>query len=116
MQQTDIPIIQKTYDLYRDLHGLQKTVPKMERHSLWQKVETTTLDALETLLKTGYLPHEKRAEYLIRASVQIDMLRLFIRLSFDIKAINQKSYVALQESVDEIGRMLGGWIKSLKQR
>jgi hypothetical protein len=116
MQQTDIPIIQKTYDLYRALHGLQKGVPKMERHSLWQKVETTTLDALESILKTGYLSPEKRTEHLLRASLQIDMLRLFIRLSFDIKAINQKSYMALQEAVDEIGRMLGGWIKSLKQR
>jgi hypothetical protein len=26
----------------------------------------------------------------------------------------QKKYILLQEKLDEIGRMLGGWIKSLK--
>ena len=32
----------------------------------------------------------------------------------DVKAIDAKKYVALESIVDEIGRMLGGWIRSTK--
>jgi hypothetical protein len=32
----------------------------------------------------------------------------------DVKAIDNKKYTIIQSEVDEIGRMLGGWIKSLK--
>ena len=37
MQQLDIPIITKTYELYRALHDLQKGIPKMERYSFWSR-------------------------------------------------------------------------------
>jgi hypothetical protein len=43
-------------------------------------------------------------------------MRRFDKLSSDAKASSQKKYIALQEALDEIGRMLGGWIKSVKQK
>jgi putative aminopeptidase FrvX len=34
----------------------------------------------------------------------------------DVKAIDSKKYVLIEAHLDEIGRMLGGWIKSTKER
>ena len=116
MQQFDIPIIHKTYELYRLLHETQRTVSKMERHTLWQRSEVTALDVLEGLLQAGYLAPDRRIEKLVQVSARVDMLRVFLRLSFDVKAISQKKYISLQEPLDEIGRMLGGWLKSLRQK
>ena len=94
MQQLNIPIVHKTYELYRTLHDLQKTIPKMERYTLWQRSENTTIDVLEALLRVGYLAQEKRPDHLIQVSAQVDTLRVFLRLSLDVKAINQKKYIA----------------------
>lgn len=33
----------------------------------------------------------------------------------DIKTLDIKKYVTIEASIDEIGRMLGGWIRSAKQ-
>jgi hypothetical protein len=116
MQQLDIPIIHKTYDLFRALHELERTIPKMERFTVWQRSQNLCLDMLQGLLSIGYQAPERRADGLLRIASSVDMLRVFLRLSFDVKAINQKRYIALQEALDEIGRMLGGWIKSVKQK
>ena len=116
MQPLDIPIILKTYELYRALHELERTIPKMERFTVWQRAEVVCLDILQGLLSIGYLAPEHRAEALMGFAPSIDMLRVFLRLAFDVKAINQKKYIAIQEPLDEIGRMLGGWIKSVKQK
>ena len=116
MQQLDIPIIHKTYDLYRALHELERTIPKMERFTVWQRSQNLCLDILQGLLSIGYQAPERRAEGLLRIAPSVDMLRVFLRLSFDVKAVNQKKYIALQDALDEIGRMLGGWIKSVKQK
>lgn len=116
MQQLDIPIIQKTYDLYKALHGYQKSISKTERHSLWLKCENSALSILEGLLQVGYLAPERRTDALIRVSAHVDILRVFVRLSLDTKTIDQKKYVTLQTIIDEIGRMLGGWLKSIKQK
>ena len=88
----------------------------MDRYTVWQKSENTTLNILEGLLKVGYLQQERRSEQLIQVSAQVDLLRVFLRLTLDVKAINQKKYIGLQQALDEIGRMLGGWMKSLKQK
>ena len=116
MQQFDVPIIHKTYELYRELHDLQKTIPKVERFTLWVRCEDTTLKILEGLIRVGYLPQETRAPKLVTISAEIDMLRVFLRLSVDIKALTQKKALPLQERLDEIGRMLGGWIKSSRTK
>ena len=116
MQQLDIPIIHKTYEFFRALHALQKEIPKMERYTLWQRAQNLTISVLEGLLQTGYLSQDKRADHLVLISAQVDTLRVLIRLSYDVRALNQKKYIALQAILDEIGRMLGGWIKSLRQK
>ena len=107
----DIPIFQKTYDLFRLLHGYQNTIPKAERYTLWQKIENTSLEILEELMQVSYTPQEKRGDKLKKISPRVDMLRVFLRLTHEIKIIDQKKYIAIQSMVDEIGRMLGGWIK-----
>ena len=88
----------------------------MERHSLWLRVENITLDILEGFLQVGYISPENRAGQLARVSAKIDMLRVFLRLTFDVKVINNKKYLLLQETLDEIGRMLGVWLKSSRAK
>jgi hypothetical protein len=47
-----------------------------------------------------------------KASVKLNLLRFLFRLMKETKTFDNKKYVVLQEMVDEIGRMLGGWIRS----
>jgi len=42
------------------------------------------------------------------------LLKFFLRISWEIKAVDNKKYIALSERLDEIGKMLGGWIKTTK--
>ena len=39
MKQFDVPIIHKTYQLYLEVYSLKKTIPKIDRHSHWLRVE-----------------------------------------------------------------------------
>ncbi len=56
---------------------------------------------------------EAKKEQLSVASAKLDLLRLMIRLSKDCKCVDNKTYLALESQLHEIGRMLGGWLKSL---
>ncbi|KKR70963.1 MAG: hypothetical protein UU12_C0012G0019 [Candidatus Woesebacteria bacterium GW2011_GWA2_40_7b] len=110
----DTPIFNQTYEIYKEIYCLRSTIPKNDRYTIWQKVENTTLDVLEKILiAIGFSKNEK-SDILEEASKKLNMLRVFIRLSKDVKAIDNNKYIMLQEKLDEIGRMLGGWIKSLK--
>ena len=44
-------------------------------------------------------------------SVELDKFRYLYRLSKDLKFISVKQYQFGAEKINEIGRMLGGWMK-----
>lgn len=52
-------------------------------------------------------------EVIRRASDKTDLLKYLLRLAYEIKSINLKKYLLLEEKIIEIGKMLGGWIKSI---
>jgi hypothetical protein len=42
------------------------------------------------------------------------LLKLFWRLALDIKVIDDKAYLKVQQHLQESGKMLGGWLKYLQ--
>lgn len=111
MNEFDIPIFKKSYDLYKEFYICLKTFPKQDRYSLGQKSETVLTEILECLLTATGLPKAEKLPYLDKASGKLNLLRIYMRLAKDIKVMDNKKYIFFQDSVDEIGRMLGGWKK-----
>ncbi len=112
----DIPIFQKTYDLYKLIHKFRNDVPKVDRYTIWQKTEDTCLQVIETLLQANQNNGSEKVMLLTKSSNKVDLLRVFIRLAHETKTIDEKKYINLQSHLDEIGRMLGGWIKNSRNQ
>ena len=109
----DIPIFHKIYELYKLLHSYHNRIPKSQRYTLWQKSENNTLALLEALIETGHCKGEERIHILYSISNKLDLLKVLIRLAKETRVIDNKQYLAIQEIIQEIGKMLGGWIKSV---
>jgi hypothetical protein len=88
--------------------------PKNEKYTLGQTIEQTTLDIIKDIFSCATPDAIIRKNHLNLASIQLDLLKLLIRLAYDIKVINQRAYIRTQTLLQEIGRMLGGWLRSLK--
>jgi len=116
MNDFDIPIFKKSYELYKTFYGFRLSVPKQDRYTIWQRCETLILEILEGLLHASQTSKSEKLPFLEKTSMKLNFLRVFIRLMKDTKAVDTKKYLVLEAAVDEIGRMLGGWIKSTKER
>lgn len=114
MDDFDIPIFKKSYELYKLLHELRIKVSKQDRHTLWQKLENNALEVLEDILRANTMNKSEKLPTLNDASHSLNVTRVFIRLAKDTEIIDFKRYEDFQNRVDEIGRMLGGWIKQVK--
>lgn len=110
----DISIVHKTYKFYVRLYSCIKTFPKKDRFTLGQKCENTALEILELLFLANSKPNSKKIPVLADVDLKLKVLQTLIRICNDVRAIEQKTYISLEEPLEEIGRMLGGWIKSLK--
>ena len=112
MNDIDIPILKKTYELYSAFHEYRRTVPKADRFTVYERSENLIVDLIELLLEAGYTKGGNKLVLLDKSSVKLNTLRFFIRLMKETKVFDLKKYTTLQEKIDEIGRMLGGWIRS----
>ena len=109
----DIPIFHRIYDLYKLLHSYHPRIPKSDRYTLWQKCENTTLALLEALIETSHHKGGERIHTLYEISCKLDLLKVLIRLAKETRTIEAQWYVDIQAHLQEIGKMLGGWIKSV---
>lgn len=112
--QNETPIIQKTYDFYRELYLVVEKMPKKDKYSLGERLQKTTLDLLELVITASCLERVSKFTYLEKSSIKLDLIKILVRLTYEIKAIDNKKYLLLQGKLQEIGKMLGGWLRSIK--
>jgi hypothetical protein len=87
--------------------------PKQRRFTLGKKIETTLLDVLELLITASY-SHKKHSE-LREANIKVELLRHLWRVAFELQSINSKSWQHGVELLLDLGRQIGGWLRSVKQ-
>lgn len=93
---------------------MNKNLDKRMKYSLGIGIENNVLDCMELLIKTKSGIKPMKAGYLIEASSLLEIILLKLRLFLELKLANETTIFQIQNDVKETGRMLGGWLKSLK--
>ncbi|MFO0704578.1 MAG: diversity-generating retroelement protein Avd [Candidatus Andersenbacteria bacterium] len=110
----EIPIFKKAYELYKLLYSYRGVIPKADRYTLWQRCEDTTLDVVDHILEASQLGRTAKLTALEEAARKLNLLRVLVRLAKETTTISAKKYIAAQTLIDEIGRMLGGWLRATR--
>ncbi|PJC38363.1 hypothetical protein CO045_00565, partial [Candidatus Peregrinibacteria bacterium CG_4_9_14_0_2_um_filter_41_14] len=55
-----------------------------------------------------------KAACLLKSSGTLEVLTLKLRLILELKLVNETRVFQMQSEAQEIGRMLGGWLKSVQ--
>jgi len=66
------------------------------------------------IYQAQYQKNYQKKYALEKASQSLNTVKILIRLSHDLDIIDQKTYLYLENELQEIGCMLGGWIKSIR--
>lgn len=85
--------------------------PKKSRYTLGGKIDALFLEAAESVYTAGYMNKEEKSAYIQKAIGKFDLLKFFLQIAWETKALDNARYEALSEPLTEIGRMLGGWSK-----
>jgi hypothetical protein len=107
-----IPVVQRSYDLCAGLYGHVNRFPRAQRTLLGRMILDEGLRLL--VLLTLANRRATRGESLEEASGRLDSLRISLRLAHRLGFLSNGGYAELSEVADEVGRMLGGWLKHQK--
>jgi len=107
-----LPIINKTYDAYKTLVDINHKLNKRWAFSVGLSTENSLLNLLEQLIMAKNAPKPLKAAYLIKTSAYWETVTLKVRLLLELGLVDETRIFQLQANLAEIGRMLGGWLKS----
>ncbi len=108
----DYPVIVKTYNL--TLWYIQKldSLPRNHRYTLGEKIQNSLLNLLLTLSDAIYSKDKK--QLLQKANKEIEKLRLMTRLLKDLTILSTDNFRFVTNALNEIGKMIGGWMKGAR--
>jgi hypothetical protein len=103
-------VIKRGYDFSKWLLQHTGKFPKSYRFSVAAKLENGILSFMEHATVANM--RKDKLPLLKQADEALARLRLLFRLSYEMRFINLKSYEYGSNQMNELGRLLGGWIKN----
>jgi len=111
-QQTGIAL-EKAYRFVLWVVPTVEKFPRSQRFLLGDRIQTAAVDVLDGLVEATYT--RNRTPILRRVNLLIERLRLLIRLAMDLRHLDRRRYEFAARSLDEIGRLVGGWLRRARQ-
>ncbi len=111
MQAKQSPLFLKSYELLRWLIPATLKFPREQRFVLASHLQKTAFAFQDALFEATLVNPPKKE--LKRADNLLRRLKLYWRLGFDLKLMPFKRYQHGSQLMDEIGRLLGGWLNAL---
>lgn len=88
-------------------------LPRTEKFSIGTEIKTSMYEMLKNVLLASKIDKNKRLQIYNIVDSHIYYQRICIRILYNHKWIDEKKYKYSNELLSEIGRILGGLIKSL---
>ncbi|MCX6743277.1 MAG: four helix bundle protein [Candidatus Parcubacteria bacterium] len=103
------PLLQKFYALYRQVSDLAKN----EENTLRKSSEITVLEILEMIVIATRQGKTDKFQTLKQIMRKLDTLKVFTDMAKDVKQISDSKYGELNQSLEDVSKMIGGWLKAI---
>ena len=107
------PIFLKSFEILEWILNHTQKFPKHQRFVMAKRIEEAALSFHDNIL-WATKTHEK-VPVLNRADFHLERLKVYNRLTMRLKLSSFEQYEYLAKELDELGKLLGGWQRSLKQ-
>ncbi|MEK7629580.1 MAG: four helix bundle protein [Patescibacteria group bacterium] len=102
-------------EIYRLWDEFKNHFTKKHKYTLGGKIDQYFLDTIELLFVASYLSKEQKIPYLKKSGIKLDLLKFLLQISWELKVLDNKKYITLSGKLEEIGKMLGGWVKGIQK-
>lgn len=106
-----LSVVQKVYDFELYIYDILEKFPRSERYAMITRLKNTLRELIRRLIKAG--ESDKKKGHLYDADCELKFLKYEFRLAKDLRYISLNRYKIISEKLNEVGSMLGGWIKNL---
>jgi hypothetical protein len=96
--------------------GYFQKLPKIHRYTLGLRVDNLFVEIIENLSAASFSKSLEKQGSVNLAIRKNDTLKVLMMVLWETKSIDNKKYILLSKELDEMGKMLGGWISHLQKQ
>lgn len=105
-----LPIFKSAYMLCLALYRITKDYEREYKYTLGENIKSVSHDILDLIIEVNSLENKDRAERLKIILIKTEKLKIYLRISCDLKIISPKCLGNASEKIEEIDRQVNGWI------
>src|SRR3989344_8547722 len=111
-----LSILQHLINSYKSWHALHQYIARASKYTLAEKIDAHFIEMIELLFAAQYAKPEQKLPVLQKANFKLDTLKCLLQILWEIKSMSTKSYAALSAQLNEVGKMLGGWLRQAQKQ
>jgi len=106
-----LPVYKVSYDLLVELFRFTKDFNREYKYTLGESIKKELVEMIINIYRAN--SSYSKSEIIRSARENVEVIRLFLRLLKDLKQINLKKFVFLNEKIESVSKQLSFWQKSI---
>ena len=106
----ELPVYKSSYDLLMEIFELVKHFPREYKYTVGEKLKDEALEMIMNIYRAN--TRQQKKDTLQNAREHLEVVRLLMRLTKDMKQININRFVDVNKKIEDISKQLTGWQKS----
>jgi four helix bundle protein len=111
----EMPLFTRTFDFITWLMPVTDNFPRGQRFTVTKRLRDAALDFYELIIEANNCRGQARLAKIGLADAALDKVRIYLRMSHRWEWLKPGQYRHAASMVAEIGRLLGGWKKTIRQ-
>ncbi len=111
----ELTLIPKTENYIKYMLNVIVKLPRTEKFNIGNEYKNMMYKMLEEVMMLGKVVTEEKMNYINKIDARINVQRVFLRIMQDNKWIDEKKFLYSMSLLDELGRIVGGLLKTYAQ-
>lgn len=110
---THLPVYKESYDLLVELFRFTKSFTREYKYTIGESIKNEIIAMITNIYRANSTYTKK--DKIQAAQENIETIRLFLRLTKDLKQINLSKFVQLNTKIESVSKQLTAWQKSVSK-
>ena len=108
----NLPVYKGSYDLLIQTFEVVKKFEKQYKYTLWDKIKNEIINLITSIYRANS-SFDTRLWNIKKSREQIEILKLYFRLSRDLKILSLNNFADLILKIENLSKQLYAWEKSV---
>lgn len=112
---SSLPVYKESYKLMIAIYAFTKNMTREYKFTLGEKLKNESTELLLLIYDANCDVKQGKNDIIKKTIKKLEVIRLLIRVCYDVKICKIKSFISLNEKIEVISKQLTAWSKYIEK-